>query len=55
MDEIEERIEFLNQVEKYGLKRKYELEISNEISQKLKQLEDFKNRTGRTRTDHVMN
>lgn len=41
MSEIDDRIHFLNEMEKYGLKRKYEFEITNEISHKVKQLEQL--------------
>ncbi len=39
--EIEERIQFLNEMEKLGAKHKYDFDIKNEISQKLKRLQDL--------------
>lgn len=54
MNEVEERIEFLNQMEKFGLKRKYQHEISNEISQKLRQLENYSNRIHKIRAKTQM-
>lgn len=46
MNEIEERIQFLKEVEELGYKRKYELEIKNEIAQKLQQLKKLSSLQG---------
>lgn len=46
MNEIEERIQFLKEVEELGYKRKYEMDMKNEIAQKVKQLKKLSSLRG---------